>query len=85
MNVLDARLTSPDRLALTVSSCNRKAEVSQLRETDVDMQVKVKAYIHPFLQGGEDCADLVEVQLQEPLGDRDVVDRRTGQAVKLRR
>ena len=48
VNVLDATLTSPDRLRLTVSSCNRQAEVSQLRETDVDVQVKVNAYIYPF-------------------------------------
>ena len=84
-NVFDARLVSPDRLSLTVSSCNKNPEVSRLRETDVDVRVKVLVDIHPFLKGGQDCQDLVEVQLQEPLGDRDVVDWRSGQAVSIRK
>ena len=84
-NVFDARLVSPDRLSLTVSSCNKNPEVSRLRETDVDVRVKVLVDIHLFLKGGQDCQDLVEVQLQEPLGDRDVVDWRSGQAVSIRK
>ena len=59
--------------------------MSRLRETDVDVRIKVLVDIHPFLKGGQDCQDLVEVQLQEPLGERDVVDWRSGQTVSIRK
>ena len=85
VNLLDARLVPPDRLSLSVSSCNKNPEVSRLRETDVDVRIKVFVDIHPFLQGGQECLDLVEVQLQEPLGERDVVDWRSGQTVSIRK
>ena len=83
-SVLEAESISPSRLLLIVRSCNQNPEVSQLRETEVDVQVKVLVDIHPFLLGGEDCLDAVEVQLQEPLGDRDVIDKRSGQVVRVR-
>ena len=79
--VSEARLSAPDRLDLIVRSCNRNPEVSLLRETDVDVQVKVVAPLHLSLLGGMDCLDIVEIQLREPLGDRVIVDRHTGQSV----
>ena len=83
-SVLEAESISSSRLLLIVRSCNQNPEVSQLRETEVDVQVKVLVDIHPFLLGGEDCLDAVEVQLQEPLGDRDVIDKRGGEVVRVR-
>ncbi len=82
VRVVEAELRSPDTLALVVDSCNGDPEVSLLRETDVDVQVKVVASSTP-LRGGRDCLDVVEVQLQEPLGDRVVVDKHTGQSVSV--
>ena len=77
-----SRALARDRLALIVDSCNGDPEVSLLRETDVDVQVKVVASSTP-LRGGKDCRDVVEVQLQEPLGGRVVVDKHTGQSVTV--
>lgn len=36
----------------------------------------------PF-SGGNDCLDIVEVELQEPLGERSIVDLHSGQHVEL--
>lgn len=83
VSVVEAELRSPDRLALIVNSCNGDPKVSLLLETDVDVQVKVVASSTP-LRGGQDCQDIVEVQLQEPLGGRVVVDKHTGQSLEIR-
>ena len=83
VGVDDARLTSPDKLELAVGTCNKNPEVTLLRETGADVQVRVVADSHPFLQGGADCQDPLEVQLQEPLGDRIVVDKHTGRLVRV--
>lgn len=83
VSVREAELRSPDRLTLFVASCNECPEVSLLRETDDDVQVKVVAFSTPFL-GGDDCRDPVEVKLRQPLGDRVVVDKHTGQVVNVR-
>ena len=83
VSVVQAELRSPDRLALIVDSCHKDPEVSILRETNVDVQVKVVADSHPFLRGGIECLDIVEVRLQEPLGDRGVVDKHTGRSVSV--
>ncbi len=64
-----------------VASCHGAPRVP-LEETDVDVQVKVISFSTP-LRGGLDCLDRVEVHLQEPLGDRIVVDKHTGQSVSV--
>ena len=73
----------PDTLVLgTGGPCQGDQEVSLLRETDVEVQVKVVASSRPFFQGGPECGGgVVEVQLSEPLGDRIVIDMHTGQRV----
>ncbi len=81
ISVLSARLNAPDRLVLNVNSCNRNPEVSLLRETDVDVQIKVVADAPPPY-GGPECDDIVEIQLEEPLGNRDVIDKHTGEVVR---
>ena len=81
VGVHSASLGAPDRLRLSVDAdCNKNPEVSRLAETDVDVQVKVVADATPFLHG-VDCRASVAVQLQEPLGDRDVVDKLTGEVL----
>ncbi len=83
VTVAEARLSAPaDRLGLRVSAdCTKNSEVSRLVETDVDVQVAVVADATPFLHG-VDCGGSVRVQLQEPLGDRNVVDKNTGNVVR---
>ena len=82
VRVMEAVLLAPQRLDLGVASCNGAPRVS-LRETDVDVQVRVMSFSTPF-HGGDDCDDHVEVYLREPLGDRVVIDRHTGQIVSVR-
>ena len=82
VTVIEARLSAPDRFVLGINTCNKNPEVSRLVETDVDVQAEVVADALPFLYGG-DCRDGVDVQLHEPLGDRDVVDTHIGEVVRV--
>ncbi len=78
---------SPDdtyRLGLGVSVCLGGPKVASLRETDDEVDVKVIAFTRPF-HGSPGCADGVAVHLQEPLGDRTVIDGHTGQRVSVTR
>ena len=81
VRVDEAMLLTPERLELIVASCHGAPRVS-LRETDVDVQVKVKSFSTPF-RGGNDCQDVVEVYLPDPLGDRDLVDGHAGEVVNV--
>ncbi len=81
--VVEAGLYSPQRLELTVAdSCHRNPVVSLLRETDDEVQVKVKVD-SDFRQSEDDCIEGVEVHLQDPLGDRAIVDKLTGKSVSI--
>lgn len=81
VGVHSTRVSAPDRLGLSVNAdCNKNPVVSYLAETDVDVQVAVVADHTPFLSG-VDCRAGVVIQLQKPLGDRDVVDKRTGEVL----
>ena len=82
VRVISASLHSPESLGLSVASCHGSPEVSLLRETEVDVQVEVTAWVTPLL-GGMDCADGLQIQLQEPQGDRVVVDKHTGETVSI--
>jgi len=84
VSVVEVELRSPDRLALFVDSCNGDPEVTLLQEIDRQVQVRVVASSTP-LRGGDTCLDVVEVQLQEPLRDRAVIDMRSGQVVPVGR
>ncbi len=83
VGVKGAELLSPDRLVLDAGTCKRNPEVSLLRETDVDVQVKMVVDPDPYPLGGPECLTAVIVQLQEPLGDRVVVDKHTGRLVSV--
>ena len=80
VGVIDANLRTPDELVFSVASCNGVPRATLL-ETEIDVQVKVVAYSTPLL-GGEACADSVgPMRLQEPLGNRVVIDTHTGRVV----
>ncbi len=81
VEVREAFLVNPQRLELIVSSCNGAPRVT-VRETLDEIQVKVIAYSTPS-RGGDDCLDSVVARLLSPLGDRAVVDRHTGQVVRV--
>lgn len=83
VRVMEAALRAPDKLMLAVASCHGDPEVSFLRESDSEVQVKVVSSTWPFGPSGG-CQDPVEIQLQKPLGDRVVVDKHTGQSVSVR-
>ena len=78
VNVMDARLDAPDTLMLTVESCHGAPRVAMSHETDVDVRVRIIAFSTP-LHGGLACLDSVNVYLEEPLGDRAVVDTHSGE------
>jgi hypothetical protein len=84
VSIVEAELRSPDNLTLVVDSCNGDPSVSSLRMTDQDVQVEVRASSTPF-SGGQDCQDVIDVELEEPLGDRAVVDLHSGQTVEVTR
>ena len=59
---------NPYGLGLSVSSCLGDPKVTQVRETEHEVEVKAIAFTRPF-HGGMDCADGAAVQLREPLGE----------------
>ena len=84
VDVRSGAIFYPDLLLLvTGGHCRGGQQISMLRETDVDVQVKVTAPYRPFRMSGLDCEPSVEVQLQKPLGGRVVVDTYSGQTVSL--
>ena len=82
VNVIEARLRAPSVLFLYAGTCDEYPEVSRFVETDVDVQVKVIADSSTSSPGGQNCRSRVTRRLQEPLGDRDVVDKHTGKVVR---
>lgn len=85
VTVDEAYLISPNRLELIVGSCNAAPEMSRLVESDTDVQVKVVVTPPRLIaMSGRDCQDVVGVQLARPLGDRVIIDRHTGQTVRVR-
>ena len=76
--VMEIVTRSPNEITLIVASCNRDPQVSMLRETNVEVEVRVVADSNAFMRGWDDCQDLVDVQLREPLGDRTVVNKHYG-------
>ena len=84
ISVLSGAIFYPDKLLLvTDGHCRGGQQISMLRETDVDVQVKVTAPYRLIRMSGLDCEPSVEVRLQKPLGDRVVVDTHSGQTVSL--
>ena len=80
VDVMDARLHSPDELSFDIASCNGYPRV-RVVETDKEVRVRAVAYSTP-LRGGEDCGDgYGPLRLQEPLGNRDVIDMHSGRVV----
>jgi hypothetical protein len=66
-------------LILIVGSCNGDPEIEHLEETGTEVRVAVSAT--EYYGGGGDCLDTLEAQLEDPLGERVIVDLVTDQPV----
>ena len=87
VSVEEAQLIERDKLSLIVNSCEGTPNFSVLTETEVDIQVKLYVSFDALgtrLSGPpEACMRRVGVRLSEPLGNRVVVDKHTGQLVSV--
>ena len=84
VSVSDAKLEAPNTLVLSANSCLGAPRVSSKEETNADVQIEVIAFSTPF-HGGLRCQEPVTAYLEEPLGDRTVVDKHTGAIVDVTR
>lgn len=63
-------------VSVEVQSCNGEPEVVEAERTATEIRIEVVATTYPE---GDDCQDSIEIDLDEPLGSRAVVDATTGE------
>ena len=80
--VMDAWLSPEGTLVLHVPTCGGDPVLDLLDETDDHVRVAVVSTKQMF-RGGNDCKDGLEVPLQQPLGDRAIIDVTSGKTVEL--
>lgn len=80
--LLDGRVLADGRLAVTVGSCN-KSPTGEVSEDDA--MVTITAFAPPPGPDRDDCADGLVFRLDEPLGDRLVVDGASGLTIGVSR
>lgn len=79
--IFGAELRGDRTLLLRIDACNAdENRVSATEEQDLVM-ISVSTDDPP---GGDDCGDAVIVELVDPLGDRLLVDGKTGEPVEVR-
>lgn len=66
-------------LTVEVSSCNGEAELGSLEETETEVRIEAIATTY---EEREDCLDGLTLELDDPLGDRKVVDAVTGRELR---
>ncbi len=84
VEVLDAQRSMDDyRVEALVATCNGwlRAKVAESSDT-VEVTVRDFKKLIPIL-GGEDCQDLLIIELEEPLARRQLIDGSTGDAVPV--
>lgn len=80
----EVRPVGPQELALEVPSCNGNPELDELVEDDREVRIRVVTTV--VVSGDhDDCLDILEVSLHKPLGDRDVIDAESGEALPVER
>lgn len=77
-----AILVAPNRLELTVASCNGNPRAYHVYRVGEPVRLRVVSSSTP-LKGGGDCQDLVEVSLRDPLPNQIIIDDHTGRAVSV--
>lgn len=78
--ILEADPRPQAQLFVVVAACGSQPHVTTLEETAGSVRVGVSIWRH-FRTGGDDCADSIVIDLNEPLGQRTVIDASTGQPV----
>lgn len=79
----EAVLTAPDMVELSVPSCNGNPAITVLEQEPDQVRVEVATTVPGRFAGSDDCLDLVQVELDEPLGERPLVDLTTGDPITL--
>ncbi len=79
----EAVLTAPDMVELSVPSCNGNPAITVLEQEPDQVRVEVETTVPGRFAGSDDCLDLVQVELDEPLGERPLVDLTTGDPITL--
>lgn len=79
--IVDATLEAPNRISLSVKTCNA-ALYPLVGEFDDRVIVRVD---YTDYRPGADCLDGARVELKAPMGDRKLIDGKTGNAVALER
>lgn len=84
VSLAQAWLMSPATLQLETPSCHGSPKVVRVEEDDESVRVEV---VTTIVVAGvvPACADLVTVRLEEPLGDRQLIDITSGTEVEVRR
>ena len=78
--ILEAEPRPQAQLYVDVAACGSQPHVTTLEESSDAVRVGVSIWRH-FRTGGDDCADSITIDLNEPLGQRTVIDASTGQPV----
>lgn len=78
----EVALAGSSELSVSVPSCNGDPELADLDEQEGSVRIEVVTT--QVVEGDSDaCLDQLEVTLDEPLGDRDVVDAVSGDTLRL--
>jgi hypothetical protein len=78
----EAAVVAEDTLELTIPSCFGEPELTTLEQDDQAVTVEV---VTTVADEGPACADVLRVELGEPLGDRQVVDATSGEPMTITR
>ena len=74
-------VVAEDTLELTLSSCLGQPRLTGHMQDDQAVTVEVVATV---VDEGPACADVLRLELDEPLGDRQVIDATSGEALRIR-
>lgn len=80
--IVEANALSDTEIRLSIDSCNGNPSVSEINQ-DVEDVVRIAVRSTQFIWGGGDCLDQLTFELDEPLGDRRLVDVETGDVVDV--
>lgn len=68
-----------DTLDLSIPSCDGDPQVVSLTQDDKAVTVEVVATVQ---ENGPACSDVLHVELDEPLGTREVIDATSGETLR---
>jgi hypothetical protein len=78
--VFAAQLVDERTLELSLGACNAEKNEATVTEDESSVTVRV---VSTNPSEGEDCADGMTVELDEPLGNRELIDATTGAHVEV--